>query len=260
VVLLTDERVRTADRAVRWAERLLDRAIEDATAIGLAGKVDQWTAARDALRATAADVEPIAIRREAGRWLVVSRTHRVLVGNLVGMHYLARLLASPRVPISAVDLANRGDHAAVRTNQTVLDEQARAAYRTRARQLAAELAEARENADQARVERLDLELDALTTELDHAVGLGGRARHFPGPAERARTAVRKAIKRAIDAVHATAPDLAALLNAGISTGYHCYYNPTAPVTRESGLALSVTSKKMPTPPRSTSPRRARPTS
>lgn len=225
MVPLTDRRELTADDAVRRAAWLLDQAIEDATAVGLTGKVDQWTAARDALRPAAADPEPIEIRREAGRWLVVSRPHRVLVDDLVGMHYLARLLASPRVPISVVDLANRGDHAAARTNQTVLDEQARATYETRARALAAELAAARENADRACVDRLCLELDALTAELDRAVGLGGRLRHFPGPAERARTAVRKAIKRALDAVHATAPDLAALLEAGISTGYHCYYTP-----------------------------------
>lgn len=222
MVPLTDERALTADRAVRWAARLLDRAIEDAAAMGLTGRVDRWSAARDVLRAPAADPEPIAIRRTAGRWLVVSRTHRVLVDDLVGMHYLARLLASPRVPIAAVDLAGRRDHAA---NQTVLDERARAAYATRARALAAELAQAREDADRARVERLGVELDAITTELDHTVGLGGRLRHFPGPAERARTAVRKAIKRAIDAVHAAAPDLAALLDAGISTGYHCCYDP-----------------------------------
>lgn len=226
MVSLTDERALAADRAARWAARLLDRAIEDAAAVGLTGKVDQWTAARDTLRATAADAG-IQIRREAGRWLVTSRTHRVFVGDLVGMHYLARLLANPRVPISAVDLAGRGNHATA-TNQTVLDERARAAYMTRARELAAELSEARENADLARAERLGFELDVLTTELDHAVGLGGRIRHFPGPAERARTAVRKAIKRAIDAIHAAAPDLAAQLDASISTGYHCYYNPQIP--------------------------------
>ncbi len=222
MVSLTDERALTPDRAVRWAARLLDRAIRDAAATGWAGKVDQWTVARDALRATPADANPIAIRRMAGRWLVLSRTRRVLVDDLIGMHYLARLLASPRVPISAVDLANRDD---ARTNQTVLDERARAAYTARARDLAAELSEARENVDLARAERLGLELDALTTELDHAAGLGGRVRHFPGPAERARTAVRKAIKRAIDAVHAAAPDLATQLDTAISTGYHCCYDP-----------------------------------
>lgn len=218
MVPLTDEHPLTT---VRRATRLLDRAIEDATAMGLTGRVAQWAAARDTLRATGPHAAPVTIRREAGRWLVASRAHRVLVDDLVGMRYLARLVASPRVPISVVDLAGRRDNA----NHAVLDERARAAYASRARELAAALATARANADRGHVERLGLELDALTTELDRATGLGGRVRHFPGPAERARTAVRKAIKRALAAVHATAPDLAAHLEAGISTGYHCYYDP-----------------------------------
>jgi hypothetical protein len=77
---------------------------------------------------------------------------------------------------------------------------------------------------------LEDEIEALTAELNRTAGLRGRIRTFAGPAERARTAVRKAISRALDAVEAGDPALAATLRLSVSTGYECCYTPT-------GLAL-----------------------
>ena len=73
--------------------------------------------------------------------------------------------------------------------------------------------------------QLRAELDALVDELESATGLGGRPRHFPDQGERARTAARKAIKRAIDAVDDVEPALADLLRTTISTGAACAYHP-----------------------------------
>jgi len=50
-----------------------------------------------------------------------------------------------------------------------------------------------------------------------------------GPAERARTAVRKAISRALDAVEAGDPALADTLRLSLRTGYECCYDPAGGV-------------------------------
>ncbi|MGH9211894.1 MAG: hypothetical protein ACRD2C_14610 [Acidimicrobiales bacterium] len=53
----------------------------------------------------------------------------------------------------------------------------------------------------------------------------GTFRHYVDDAERARTAVRKAIKRVIDAVADTDPTLAEHLAATVHTGAKCIYLP-----------------------------------
>ncbi|HUG83036.1 MAG TPA: hypothetical protein VMM13_00645, partial [Euzebya sp.] len=109
--------------------------------------------------------------------------------------------------------------------QAVLDPQARAAYRTRLAQLSADLDQADGDADLARAERLRLERDALLTELGRATGLGGRDRGFGAPAERARTAVRKALVRVLDDIAAADADLGAHLREAVRTGRECSYDP-----------------------------------
>ena len=72
---------------------------------------------------------------------------------------------------------------------------------------------------------LEREADALADELGRSTGALGRTRDFPGPAERARTAVRKAIKRAVDAVAEADPAIGAELRATVTTGCSCCYTP-----------------------------------
>lgn len=155
---------------------------------------------------------------------------RVLVGDLAGMGYLARLVAQPGVEVPALALAGGDVVAPEPSHQTLLDARARAAYAQRATRLAAELAVAREAGDRDRVERLEAEVDTLTAQLDQARGRGGRPRAFAGPAERARTAVRKAITRAIDELEAADPEIAAALQPVIRTGARCRYEPDGRVT------------------------------
>ena len=68
------------------------------------------------------------------------------------------------------------------------------------------------------------ELDALTHELVCASGLGGRIRSFVDAPERARTAVRKAVKRAIEQVSAANAVVGQHLAARIKTGTTCRYH------------------------------------
>ena len=77
------------------------------------------------------------------------------------------------------------------------DARALAAYRRRLRDIDADLDEARDWSDEARVTRLGLEREALLREVGAATGLAGRWRRFGSADERARVAVRKAISAAL---------------------------------------------------------------
>jgi hypothetical protein len=109
--------------------------------------------------------------------------------------------------------------------EPILDDAARAAYRKRAKQLQTQLDDAHEINDIAEKERLTVEMDWLLTEIEHATGLGGRPRRFADDSERARTAVRKAIRRALDRIREFDATLAAELEADIVTGASCCYQP-----------------------------------
>jgi hypothetical protein len=90
-----------------------------------------------------------------------------------------------------------------------------------------DLAVAEGHNDLARAERLRIELDALVEQVEAATGLGGRPRAFTNDRERARTAVRKAIKRAIDEIDAADPTIGEVLRTSIVTGSVCMYTPTS---------------------------------
>lgn len=211
---------------------LLDQAVSEATSMKLTGRVAAWEAdlarwrqARPGGSRSVPEPRRGVIRRDGRRWLVAVDGRRARVGNLVGMAYLADLLTSPGRRIPATTLVGKGAEPERPLIQPILDDDARAAYAARARELSVDLADAESDNDVHRAERVRAELDALVDELESATGLGGRARTFPDQGERARTAARKAIKRAIDAVDDVEPALADLLRTTISTGATCTYHP-----------------------------------
>jgi hypothetical protein len=114
----------------------------------------------------------------------------------------------------------------------VADTRALAAYRRRLRDIDAELDEARDWADEARVTRLELEREALVREVGAATGLAGRRRRFGSADERARVAVRKAISAALARVGEQDAALARLFRDTVRTGAACRYDPdpARPVT------------------------------
>ncbi len=105
------------------------------------------------------------------------------------------------------------------------DQQARRAFSERAGELYAALAEAEDHHDLGRIERLTGELDALTEALAQATGLGGRNRVAASSAERARSAVKQALRRALGRLRGELPDLADHLGRSIQTGALCRYAP-----------------------------------
>jgi hypothetical protein len=111
------------------------------------------------------------------------------------------------------------------SRQPVLDRAAAAAYRARLTTLDDEIADAEADHDLARAERRRNEKRWLLAELTRAAGLGGRPRVFADDAERARSAVTKAIRRAIDKVAAVEPALGELLLSQVHTGACCRFDP-----------------------------------
>nr|QEO73677.1 hypothetical protein [uncultured bacterium] len=191
------------------ARALFDVAIADAVAMGMTERAAHWATARDGLAGR------ISIRRESGWWIVSHQSREVRVEDLVGMRYLARLVAQPGVEVPALELVGGQDSG----NQSVMDSSARAAYLSRIRDLRAQL-------EENPTAQLEAELEALLSHLERETGFGGRTRNFAGPAERARTAVRKAIRRAIGAIATTAPATADALGDAVTTGYRCSYQPS----------------------------------
>jgi hypothetical protein len=236
---------RGADDDRERAAALLDEAIDGAERMALPVRAAAWRAqrlawfgvgigsgagaVRNGSAGDAAGVGGLRVRREGRGWLVVVGERRAFVGDLVGMGYIAELVRRPGQAVPAVVLAGAGD-LGTEAGHEVLDDRARTAYADRIRELTADLGDAEAADDLGRAERLRTELDTLVDQLGSAVGLHDRPRRFADRSERARTAVRKAIKRAIDEVDAVDPVLGRALRGTISTGATCIYVPRGRVS------------------------------
>jgi hypothetical protein len=193
----------------------------------MTGSHTSVTAPGDRRPAPPSDPRRGVVCRDGAGWLVAVDDHRAHVADLIGIGYLAELVTRPGREVPALTLAGGGAGPSDQDHHAVLDDAARTAYATRAQELSDDLAEAEAHHDIARAERLQLELDALVDQLEAAAGLGGRARAFTTSAERARTAVRKAIKRALDVLDQADPVVGDILRRTVTTGVTCAYHPDA---------------------------------
>jgi hypothetical protein len=141
----------------------------------------------------------------------------------VGLTYLVELIARPDREVDVVSLASEG-LMGVTAADAVADPAALDSYRRRAQELRT-LLQSREAKSAAAI-RYQKELQALDDVLRSSTGLGGRSRSFPDTNERARTAVRKALMRAVDSIESIEPDLGHHLHASLTTGVTCRYSPS----------------------------------
>jgi tetratricopeptide (TPR) repeat protein len=181
-------------------------------------------------------------RRDGDTWTLAFGPRQVLLQDLKGLRYIARLLAEPGREFHVLDLAaveaetrpaprTTDDHADRANDHAgpVLDRQAREAYRRRLAEIDEDLEEAEHNADLERVARAKADRDFLVQELSRAVGLGGRSRVAHATAERARSAVTRSIRYALARIAEHHTDLAGHLEHAVRTGTYCAYDPD-PVT------------------------------
>ncbi len=167
---------------------------------------------------------PGTLRFAGGTWELCCGADRVLLPDGVGIRYLARLVAAPGRNVGADELAGTGADA---LRQEVLDAAARRDYRRRVERLRDELDAADAAGDARRSASAQDEHDRLVDELAANTGLGGRVRNFADGRERARTAVQKAIRRAVARIGENAPTLGAKLAASVQTGLVCRFDPVA---------------------------------
>ena len=221
----------------RTARDLLDRAIREADAMDLAVRADEWRQLRAEIGEPGAtptvfslvDEEMGTIERRGTSWVLGVAGRQVVVPDLLGMNYLARLLTNPGVEFAAAALVAESGTAlagvAAPRDQPVLDDRALAAYRRRVAELEDDIAEAEQYADSERASRARLELDAVIEELSRTTNVFGKARAFASSDERARTAVQKAVRRTLAHIQNVDPALGDALRDSVQTGRTCCYRP-----------------------------------
>jgi hypothetical protein len=146
------------------------------------------------------------------------------------MLHLAVLIANPGQEIDATDLAaglsalaTAGD--ATTSSQPLLDRAAVLQYQERLARVRQEIDTLAARDEPERLARARAEQDWLASELAAAAGLGGRTRAFPTNHERARIAVGKAIRRAVDQIAKADPVIGDYLTQTVRTGTRCSYWP-----------------------------------
>ncbi len=198
---------------------LLQDAIAAAEAIGMTGLAARWRDMAGATPSAMAGVEPAAALMtpvQSGMWRVALDGQVAIVPDRVGLRYLTQLVTAPGRAVPALALVVQGATERVESSpHAVMDRRAVAELRERIRDLRAQDVLSSRERD---------ELAALTRELVRATGLGGRARSFADAPERARTAVRKAIKRAIDEISLANPAVGQHLARRVETGAVCCYH------------------------------------
>jgi hypothetical protein len=187
-------------------------------------------------------------RREGEYWTILFAADSFRLKDVKGLRYLSHLLQHPGRDFHALDLVAMGEGGApamaAKSSQAgdlstesfsdapILDERAKASYRTRLRELEEDLNEATVWADSARASRIREEMDFLAHELAAAVGIGGRDRKAASAAERARVNITRAIHSAFGRIREHSMPLADHLDVTVHTGTFCSYtpDPRTPVT------------------------------
>ena len=164
----------------------------------------------------------------------------VLLRDLKGLRYLARLLAEPGREFHVLDLvAMEAGSLPTGRHPTgpdlvvsdggdagfLLDDQARAAYRRRLAEIEQDIDEATLMNDPERAALAKVDRDYLVGELSRAVGLGGRARRAGSACERARSSVTRTLRYALSRIGEHHPALASHLEHAVRTGTYCCYAP-----------------------------------
>lgn len=207
------------------AAEALSRAFGILRELGLEDEARQVSSLITRLGSESAPVVgPQVFRREGEYWFVLFEGDVFRLRDSKGLRYLATLLGNPGREIHSLHLAGAGTLPAGDAGE-VLDPEARRAYRRRLQDLREELEEAEAWSDSERATRARQEMDALMEELTRGEGLGGRARRAGSDAERARVAVTKALKSAVERINQHSPALGRHLASTLRTGTYCRYDP-----------------------------------
>jgi hypothetical protein len=204
--------------------------------------------------ADASCVERGLFRQEGDYWAVGYGERVFRLKDCLGLSFISYLLRHPGTEFHVLDLGERAPDRELARDPAkqlsgslpmnpeeleasgihvgglgdageLLDEQAKAAYKARLRELRQELEEAKEFGDIERAAKAEEEIDALSAELSRGIGLGGRHRRAGSATERARQRAKKNIKTAIGKIAKHDPELGRMFSRCIRTGIYCYTFP-----------------------------------
>ncbi len=160
-------------------------------------------------------------------WEMTYQGSTILLKGSKGFYDLARLLKEPEREWHCTELM--GAVLVGATETEALDNKAMQHYRSRLRELRAEIDEAQDMNDLGRINGLQTEHDQLLDHLSGALNLKGQARNLGGATEKARAAVTWRIRNAIKKIEAQHSRLGRHLSNAIKTGNFCSYQPAMPI-------------------------------
>src|SRR5262249_24288481 len=216
-----DRALEKFDEAIKLYRRVgagqpwIDRAEVERAKVGLNKS--------DTARLVQTSVEAL-FRKEQDFWTIRYGEKLLRLKNSKGLGYIVQLLRYPEREIHALVLTVGAEMNGPGGADEILDATARSDYRRRIGELREDLEEAERFHDEGRAAKAGAELDDLEPHLAGAMGLGGRSRRASTDAERARVAVTKGIRAAIQQIRAMDPQLGRHLSTAISTGYFCCYH------------------------------------
>ncbi|THV35750.1 ATP-binding protein [Glycomyces buryatensis] len=172
------------------------------------------------------------LRRDRSTWTLRYDGTTIHLPHTKGLADLQHLLERPGAEVSAVELLDPEAGPEVATDAAlggddVLDDEARARYRSHLEALDDQIDAAAAFGNDARAAVLDAERAALIEQLKVATGLGGRSRRLGDNAERARKSVTNRIRNTLKKLESVHPPLAAHLRETVTTGSSCAYRPGA---------------------------------
>jgi tetratricopeptide (TPR) repeat protein len=177
-------------------------------------------------RAARAEASPaFCLTREGEYFTLASAGHTFRFKVSRGMSYLQRLLAQPGLEIHVLDLVGTGGPVDRGDAGEMVDPQALRSYRSRLEELRDVLADAEELGDCDRAAAARSQMEAIAAEISRSTALGGRPRRAESAVDRARSAVQRRIKDAIDRIGDHDPELARALRRAVRTGNTCCYQP-----------------------------------
>ena len=200
------------------AEALLDAAHTALLHLGMERRAGQIADTRSLILADHSSRR--SMRRTADGWEFRGAQETATVSTGKGFEYLAHLMGAPNVDIAADDLAGTSVFS---KSQEVWDEDAMRSLRRHVQLLQERIVDADAVGDPVESERAQSELSELVRSVRVDTRPDGSSRAFGDSRERARTAVTKALARAIGQLAEQAPTLAAELRSSLHTGRLCRY-------------------------------------
>jgi hypothetical protein len=193
--------------------------------------------------AVAEDRPQYVFRKQGDVWEIVFRGDKFSQKHQLGLAYIRELLGKPDKQINCLDLARACNpqstrsrkglveadevHQADSSQESSLDTRATKEYKEKLAEIEEELAEAQENQDMGKIEKLQEDKALLAGELKKA----GHRKQAPA-VKQARTSVSNAITRAIDNIGQNNEDAGKFLKQSIETGTTCRYKSDRNVTWE----------------------------